>query len=111
MHTYIRFTRTGLSHGREATQLQEEAIRLLRMCREMRRKSPTELQDVLSMALDNSLYLLDDFQDEDDLFTVLDPPPIARKSKHFSYMRDLKFLLQCIMRGITLGADVIGKSS
>ncbi|RXG73688.1 Rhophilin-2-B [Armadillidium vulgare] len=72
-------TLLGLSHGCEAAQSHEEALRILRMCRELRKKNG--LNDLLSHAHDDTLHLLEVFQDEDMFQTVLDPPPIAPSTK------------------------------
>ena len=70
-------TSLGLSHGCESAQAHEEALRLLRMCRELRKKSG--LSELLAVAHDDILRLLEEFQDYDEFLTVLDPPPVARK--------------------------------
>ena len=83
---------TGKAHLREALLMHEEALRVNRMCRELRKKDI--LQDVLRLSHDRSLNKYADVDDEDDFqvrkrkceewlhFTltclqeVLEPPPV-----------------------------------
>lgn len=64
----------GKAHLREALLLHEEALRINRMCRELRKKDI--LQEVLRLSHDRSLNKYADVDDEDDFQEVLDPPPI-----------------------------------
>ena len=54
--------------------LHEEALRLNRMCRELRKKDG--LTDVLKQSHDRCLDKYADVDDEDDFSEVLEPPPI-----------------------------------
>ena len=83
---------TGKAHLREALLMHEEALRVNRMCRELRKKDI--LQEVLRLSHDRSLNKYADIDDEDDFqvclrklkeglfFTlnvfkeVLEPPPV-----------------------------------
>ncbi|XP_023343913.1 rhophilin-2 [Eurytemora carolleeae] len=64
----------GKAHLREALLLHEEAQRINRMCRELRKKD--QLAEVLRMSRENSLNKYADIDDEDDFQEVLDPPPV-----------------------------------
>ena len=54
----------GKAHLREALLLHEEAQRINRMCRELRKKD--QLAEVLRMSRENSLNKYADIDDEDD---------------------------------------------
>ena len=54
--------------------LHEEALRLNRMCRELRKKDG--LTDVLKQSHDRCLDKYADVDDEDDFSEVLEPPPV-----------------------------------
>jgi len=64
----------GKAHLREALLMHEEALRVNRMCRELRKKDI--LADVLRLSHDRSLNKYADVDDEDDFQEVLEPPPI-----------------------------------
>lgn len=64
----------GKAHLREAALLHEEALRVNRMCRELRKKDI--LSEVLRLSHDRSLNKYADVDDEDDFQEVLEPPPI-----------------------------------
>lgn len=66
MYMFITNTQyfTGKAHLREALLMHEEALRVNRMCRELRKKDI--LQDVLRLSHDRSLNKYADVDDEDD---------------------------------------------
>jgi len=64
----------GKGHLREALLLHEEALRVNRMCRELRKKDI--LSEVLRLSHDRSLNKYADVDDEDDFQEVVEPPPI-----------------------------------
>lgn len=64
----------GKAHLREALLMHEEALRVNRMCRELRKKDI--LQEVLRLSHDRSLNKYADVDDEDDFQEVLEPPPV-----------------------------------
>ena len=64
----------GKAHLREALLLHEEALRLNRMCRELRKKDG--LTDVLRQSHDRCADKYADVDDEDDFSEVLEPPPV-----------------------------------
>ncbi len=70
----------GKAHLREALLLHEEALRVNRMCRELRKKDT--LQTVLRHAHDRSLNMYASIDEEDDFQEVLDPPPIAPSTQY-----------------------------
>jgi len=70
----------GKAHLREALLLHEEAMRVNRMCRELRKKDV--LQDVLRLAHDRSLNKYASIDEEDDFQEVLDPPAIVPSSQY-----------------------------
>jgi len=69
----------GKAHLREALLLHEEAMRVNRMCRELRKKDM--LQDLLRSTHDRSLNKYASIDQENDFQEVLDPPPIAPSTK------------------------------
>ena len=70
----------GKAHLREALLLHEEALRVNRMCRELRNKNM--LQAVLRSAHDRSLNMYASIDEEDDFQEVLDPPPISPSTQY-----------------------------
>jgi len=64
----------GKAHLREALLLHEEALRVNRMCRELRKKD--QLAEVLRVGRDTTLNKYADIDDEDDFQEVMDPPPV-----------------------------------
>lgn len=70
----------GKAHLREALLLHEEAMRVNRMCRELRKKNV--LQNVLRQTHDRSLNKYAAVDEEDDFQEVLDPPPIAPSTQY-----------------------------
>lgn len=64
----------GKAHLREALLQHEEALRVNRMCRELRKKDM--LQEVLRLTHDRSLNKYEDIDDEDDFQELLEPPPV-----------------------------------
>ncbi|KAG1660953.1 Rhophilin-2 [Nymphon striatum] len=68
------------SHLREALLLHEEALRLHRMCKQLRKVD--NLQEILSTAHDTSLNKYADIEDEDDFQEVFDPPQIQPSTKY-----------------------------
>ncbi|XP_076067247.1 GTP-Rho-binding protein rhophilin isoform X2 [Oratosquilla oratoria] len=73
-------TLLGLSHAREAVLIHEEALRLHRMCRDLKRKGV--LADVLRLNYESATFLLKEFEEEEsELLQVFDPPPIASATK------------------------------
>merc|ERR1719414_311656 len=64
----------GKAHLREAALQHEEALRVNRMCRELRKKDI--LSEVLRLSHDRSLNKYADVDDEDDFQEVVEPPPI-----------------------------------
>ena len=60
----LLFLFSGKAHLREALLLHEEAMRVNRMCRELRKKDV--LQDVLRLAHDRSLNKYASIDEEDD---------------------------------------------
>lgn len=64
----------GKAHLREALMLHEEALRVNRMCRELRKKD--QLAEVLRTARDATLNKYADIDEEDDFQEVMDPPPV-----------------------------------
>lgn len=77
-----RFTRDfpGKAHLREALLLHEEAMRVNRMCRELRKKDV--LQAVLRSTHDRSLNKYASIDEEDDFQEVLDPPTILPSTQY-----------------------------
>lgn len=65
---------------REALLLHEEAMRVNRMCRELRKKDI--LQQLLKRTHDRSLTKYASIDEEDDFQEVLDPPPIVPFTKY-----------------------------
>uniref|UniRef100_A0A6A7FWI3 Rhophilin-2-like isoform X1 n=1 Tax=Hirondellea gigas TaxID=1518452 RepID=A0A6A7FWI3_9CRUS len=72
-------TYLGLSHGREANVQYDEALRQQRMCRELRRRTP--LTDVLRNGHTIVNQLIEDFEEQNDLMAVFDPPSIMPSTK------------------------------
>lgn len=70
----------GKAHLREALLLHEEAMRVNRMCRELRKKDV--LQDVLRLSHDRSLNKYASIDEEDDFQEVLDPPAIVPSTQY-----------------------------
>ena len=66
--------RLGKAHLREALLLHEEALRMLRMCRDLRKKDG--LADVLRQSHDRCAEKYADVDDEDDFSEVMEPPPV-----------------------------------
>ena len=64
----------GKAHLREALLLHEESLRMLRMCRELRKKDG--LADVLRQSHDRCADKYADVDDEDDFSEVMEPPPV-----------------------------------
>jgi len=64
----------GKAHLREALLLHEEALRVNRMCRELRKKD--QLTEVLRLARDQTLNKYADIDQEDDFQEIVDPPPV-----------------------------------
>jgi len=64
----------GKAHLREALLLHEEALRVNRMCRELRKKD--QLTEVLRLARDQTLNKYADIDEEDDFQEIVDPPPV-----------------------------------
>ena len=79
---------SGKAHLREALLLHEEAMRVNRMCRELRKKDV--LQDVLRLAHDRSLNKYASIDEEDD-FQVSLSRPAFKQNHSFS----LLLLNQC----------------
>jgi len=69
----------GKAHLREALLAHEEALRINRMCQEMKRKEP--LQRVLNKSHEKSLTLYEDLEEEDDFEELLEPPPVLPSTK------------------------------
>ncbi|CAL4069714.1 unnamed protein product [Meganyctiphanes norvegica] len=69
----------GLAHGRESVMVHEEALRQYRMCRDLKKKN--NLDNLLRYRHEGAVSLLEVFEDDDDLLTVFDPPPIAPSTK------------------------------
>lgn len=69
----------GLAHGRESVMVHEEALRQYRMCRDLKKKS--NLDNILRFRHEGAVSLLEAFEEDDDLLTVFDPPPIASSTK------------------------------
>ena len=78
MHQIISFP--GKAHLREALLLHEEAMRINRMCRELRKKDV--LQELLRLTHDRSLNKYASIDEEDDFQEVLDPPSIVPSTKY-----------------------------
>ena len=74
------FSFLGKAHLREALLLHEEAMRVNRMCRELRKKDM--LQDILRKTHDRSLNKYASIDQENDFQEVLDPPAIAPATKY-----------------------------
>jgi hypothetical protein len=70
----------GKAHLREALLLHEEAMRVYRMCRELRNKD--SLQAVLKMSHDRSLNKYAAVDEEDDFQEVMEPPSIAPATQY-----------------------------
>merc|ERR1712110_21160 len=70
----------GKAHLREALLLHEEAMRINRMCRELRKKDV--LQELLRLTYDRSLNKYASIDEEDDFQEVLDPPKIVPSTKY-----------------------------
>jgi len=64
----------GKAHLKEALLEHEEALRVNRMCRELRKKDT--LHDVLRTCHDRCLDKYADVDDEDDFSELVEPPPI-----------------------------------
>lgn len=77
---YILSFFPGKAHLREALLLHEEAMRVNRMCRELRKKDV--LQAVLRSTHDRSLNKYASIDEEDDFQEVLDPPPIVPSTQY-----------------------------
>ena len=78
MHQILSFP--GKAHLREALLLHEEAMRINRMCRELRKKDV--LQELLRLTHDRSLNKYASIDEEDDFQEVLDPPSIVPSTKY-----------------------------
>ena len=65
---------TGKAHLREALLAHEEALRVNRMCRELRKKDA--LQEVLKESHQRALHLYEEVDEEDDFQELLEPPPV-----------------------------------
>ena len=65
---------TGKAHLREALLAHEEALRVNRMCRELRKKDA--LQEVLKESHQQALQLYEEVDEEDDFQELLEPPPV-----------------------------------
>ncbi|XP_059089008.1 rhophilin-2-A-like isoform X2 [Tigriopus californicus] len=70
----------GKAHLREALLLHEEAMRVNRMCRELRKKGV--LQNLLRNTHDRSLNKYASIDEEDDFQEVLDPPPVVPSTQY-----------------------------
>lgn len=70
----------GKAHLREAVLLHEEALRLHRMCRQLRQVDT--LQGRLRADHDTSLNRFADVEEEDDFQELLDPPQIQASTKY-----------------------------
>jgi len=64
----------GKAHLREALLAHEEALRVNRMCRELRKKDA--LQEVLKESHQKALHLYEEVDEEDDFQELLEPPPV-----------------------------------
>lgn len=64
----------GKAHLREALLAHEEALRVNRMCRELRKKDA--LQEVLRGAHSKALGVYEEVDEEDDFQELLEPPPV-----------------------------------
>ena len=64
----------GKAHLREALLAHEEALRVNRMCRELRKKDA--LQEVLRAAHSKALGVYEEVDEEDDFQELLEPPPV-----------------------------------
>ena len=69
----------GRAHLREALMMHEEALRVKRMCSELRKKDI--LQEVLKQCHERSLALYEDIEEEDDFQELLEPPPVLPSTK------------------------------
>jgi len=69
----------GKSHLRESLLLHEEALRLNRMCPDMKRRDI--LKTVLKFYHERSLSVYQDIDDEDDFQEVFEPPTIVPSTK------------------------------
>lgn len=78
-HTRRERILLGLAHGRESVMVHEEALRQYRMCRDLKKKS--NLDNLLRFRHEGAVSLLEAFEEDDDLLTVFDPPPIASSTK------------------------------
>ncbi|XP_018027107.1 rhophilin-2 isoform X2 [Hyalella azteca] len=72
-------TYLGLTHGREAGVQYEEALRQQRMCRDLSKRQA--LTDVLRAGHASINSLLQDFEEQNDLMAIFDPPPIMPSTK------------------------------
>ncbi|XP_054714698.1 rhophilin-2-like [Uloborus diversus] len=70
----------GKAHLRESLLLHEEALRLHRMCKQLRQID--NLHERLRMAHDSSLDRYARCEQEDDFQEILDPPPIQAATKY-----------------------------
>lgn len=70
----------GKAHLRESLLLHEEALRLHRMCRQLRQID--NLQERLRLAHDATLDRYARCEQEDDFQEILDPPPIQAATKY-----------------------------
>lgn len=70
----------GKAHLRESLLLHEEALRLHRMCRQLRQID--NLQERLRVAHDATLDRYARCEQEDDFQEILEPPPIQGKLQY-----------------------------
>ncbi|XP_076352612.1 rhophilin-2-B-like isoform X1 [Tachypleus tridentatus] len=70
----------GKAHLREALYLHEEALRLHRMCRQLRQVDT--LQNRLRVDHDAALNRYADIEEEDDFQEIIDPPDIQASTKY-----------------------------
>ena len=70
----LNVSATGKAHLREALLAHEEALRVNRMCRELRKKDA--LQEVLKESHQRALQLYEEVDEEDDFQELLEPPPV-----------------------------------
>jgi hypothetical protein len=70
---------SGKAHLREALLMHEEALRVNRMCPEMRKKDI--LQEVIKYFHARSLAMYEDMEEEDDFQELIEPPPVVPSTK------------------------------
>ena len=70
---------SGKAHLREALLMHEEALRVNRMCSEMRKKD--NLQEFLKHFHERTLAMYEDMDEEDDFHELIEPPPIFPSTK------------------------------